>query len=129
MRSGGYGDPTMVGGMADAPTMIHSRPPVDEYRDPYGDDRGGYGGTTYGQPEPPAHGYDGRGRYEPRGGGYGGSTYGQPEPPAHGYDDRGGYDDRAVGYDDRGGYEPRGGQPRRGNPSPDSRRQLDWLDD
>jgi hypothetical protein len=221
VRSGGYGDPTTAGRspMSDAPTMMHARPPADEYPDPYGappqpgygsggygdQDRGygggntyggqsQHGGNTYGQPEPPpARGYDDRADYDPPPprGAYGGTTYGQPEPPPRGYDERpdydppsprgdgyqsggydrgGGYGGRETppppagyetpagyeppgGYEQRGGHEPRGGYParggydeprggheeprggydggqsRRGNPPPDSRRQLDWLDD
>jgi Carboxypeptidase regulatory-like domain len=136
VRNGGYGDPTTVGGMSDAPTMMHSRPPVDEYRDPYGaptqpaygggydDRRGGYDDRAGGQGHGvPSHGGQGQGGYDDR--------------RAGGYDDRrGGYDDR-HGYDERGGYDYRGGdqgydgggQTRRNPPPPDSRRQLDWLDD
>src|SRR5256886_7935828 len=38
VRSGGYGEPTMAGRspMSDAPTMMHSRPPVDECPGPCG---------------------------------------------------------------------------------------------
>jgi hypothetical protein len=95
--------------------------------------RGGYRGGTYGHPEPqpPARerydepttyeprGYDQRGGYEPRGGGGGGY-----DPYAE--------EQRGGGYDQRGGYEqeqPRGRHGGGGNPPPDSRRQLDWLDD
>src|SRR6266545_5018010 len=127
--SGGYGDPTMVGhgAMGDAPTMMHGRPPVDEYPDPYGappprgpqagygaagyEGGGGYdsgaqtygGGNTYG-----GQTYGGGSGYGAPDQGYRGATYGHPEPPPA----RGGYDDRAGGgHDDRaaGGYEPRGG--------------------
>ncbi len=136
-RSGGYGQPTMAttrDPLADAPTMLQGRPPLDEYPDPYaapapapvaprpgyGDATQQYGGSSYGagygagRYDEPTR-YADRGGYEDPGAGYrsGGATgnvYGEPEPT--GYADRGGYEDptRAGGYEPpAGGYEPPAG--------------------
>jgi hypothetical protein len=98
---------------------------------------GNYGSGGYDSPAPRSGGgYDSP---APRsgGGGYGGSGsydsgYQQPRGGG-GYDDRRGGDyggSRGGGYEsddyDRG-YDK--GQPRRGNPPPESRGRLDWLDD
>lgn len=132
VRSGGYSDPTMVGGrgpsLADAPTTMHRPvPPVDEYPDPYGapppprspqpygggyesggygDRRGGdYGGGDYGSGGGYNDRHGGGGEYGSGGASapYGG-IYGQPEEPTRGYDSGGGYDAPSP----RGGYSSGG---------------------
>src|SRR5207245_11667618 len=89
VRSGGYGEPTAAGrnSLADAPTMLQGRPPVDEYPDPYGapPPRGGqYGSGGYDSGDQYGGGTDGGGQ------GYGSGDEGgagypapAPPPPAH----------------------------------------------
>lgn len=134
--AGGYAESTRMvprasDPLADAPTMLHSRAPVDEFPDPYGAPMPqGYGGG-YAQPTQQYGGapqYGERGYNAPSsGGGYasaGAPTYGGPaqggyderydEPTGryqatNGYGPPAGYEQPPAGYRDRGGYEPPAG--------------------
>ncbi|REF96082.1 carboxypeptidase family protein [Asanoa ferruginea] len=97
---GGGNDATRIagagaGGMADAPTMLHNRAPMDEFPDPYG------------APMPPqAPTYGGGAQTQPAWGGAGG--YGEPTRA-------GGYDQQTQMYNPApgsgGGYGAGGGYP------------------
>lgn len=133
--AGGYGDastrmvPRAGNSMADAPTMLHSRAPVDEFPDPYGAPMpapqpptyggaqpgwadAGYGQPTQqygGQPAQPGYGGGGYGAngYAPQSGA---PTYGGQQPP-QGYGD---YDEPTGRYEPAsgdGGYGQQQQQP------------------
>ncbi|HTF12049.1 MAG TPA: carboxypeptidase-like regulatory domain-containing protein [Asanoa sp.] len=116
------------GGLADAPTMLHNRAPMDEFPDPYGapmpPQAPTYGGGAQTQPgwggaggygEPPTRaGYDQQTQmYNPApgsGGGYG-AAGGYPDAPGSGSGGYGGAPASGGGY---GGQQPGGGYPAAG---------------
>ncbi|HEX2774842.1 MAG TPA: carboxypeptidase-like regulatory domain-containing protein [Micromonosporaceae bacterium] len=116
----GAAAPTMAGGMAlaDAPTMLHNRPVVDEFPDPYGaplppPQPPTYPGQPawgegYGEAAPTQAGYGPAEGRPASGGGYGavpspGGGYGSPASAGGGYGAAGGAFGAAAGS---GGYGP-----------------------
>jgi hypothetical protein len=118
------------GPIADAPTMLHTRPPIDEFPDPYGapmpPQAPGYGqpgwdgGAGYGGQPTRAGGYDQAtqmyngaaptqfGNAPGSGGGYGAGGY--PDAPGSGAGGYGGAPSSGGGYGATpGGYPPAGG--------------------
>ncbi|GIF74698.1 carboxypeptidase-like regulatory domain-containing protein [Asanoa siamensis] len=123
--------PPMGGAMADAPTMLHSRPPVDEFPDPYGAPMpqpgwGGAGNGGYGPPtqvggyDQSTQMYDGAptqfGNAPGSGGGYGAGN-GYPDAPGSGGGGYGGAPSSGGGY----GAAPGGGYPQAGGYGGDQR--------
>jgi hypothetical protein len=139
--AGGYGDastrmvPRAGDSLADAPTMMHSRAPVDEFPDPYGAPMPAPQPPTYGGAQPgwadagygqPTQQYGGQPAPQYGGSGYGANgyapqsgapTYGGP-PQQQGYGD---YDEPTGRYEPASGGGGYGQQPPAYQPPADYR--------